>query len=465
MEILVVAGELAPFVVDTAAGDSVASLTKTLRQAGHGVTAVVPHSVAFAEQGLLVARRLTPLVLPDGTEVTVFESQLASGARLYLFDDGAEHTSDVRRYGLVCRAAVALAREQERMGNGFDVAHLHDWPAALAAVELAHEPELALATVLTIHDGARQGLVPTRELSEFGPPFDPDEWDYASSDDTVSLLAAGVQYADAITTVSARYAEELRDEGQFGAVAAAIAACDKPVVGIENGIDYALFNPATDPALPSHYSAEDVANKGRCKTALVRQLELELELDRPLIGVRGELSAEAGFDLLLEALPRLLKGNVTVVISGEAQGALRDDLLALRRRYPDKLGQIEAPTEADLRRVVAAADLVICPARHQACSSAPRIAQRYGAVPVARASGGTLDMVVDCDAALETGTGFLYTDATASELLKAVQRGLSATVSPAWAALRRRVMRLDVGWDRPARRYLQVYQEAVRSRS
>jgi starch synthase len=478
MNILVVAAELSPYAGDTPAAESIASLVKALRQVGHAVTVALPRYPGFEAQGLLAACRLTPLLLANGSQVSVCDGQLASGAHLVLFDvpelfaragvygdASGDYPDNVHRFGLLSQAAAALVREFARRGHKPHVVHLHDWPAALAAAALAQDPDLEVATVLTIHDARRQGETDPQQLDDQGLALEPSIRELLLDGSRAIVLRAGVYCADALTTVSTRYAEQLRTEAYGGAVAAAIASCDKPVVGIENGIDYAVYNPATDPALVSHFTAADVSNKGRSKAALIRELGLDLDPERPLVIAIGSPTRNGGFDVLADAAAAVLKGDVTLVVAGNGDAAIAERLAALRPVHPETFAYLQRPHEATVRRLYAAADLAIAPARHEPCDPVPLLAQRYGAVPIARASGGTVDTVVDCDAALETGTGFLYDRDSGQALLGAVQRAVAAVRLPAWPRLRRRVMTKDLSWDRPARRYLAVYQQAIRARA
>ncbi len=473
-----VSAELSPYARETPAADSVASLTKTLRQVGEDVTLALPRYPGFEAQGLLLARRLSPVVLEDGTEFSVFDGQLPSGARLVLFDapesfqrsgifgeEGKEYADNVKRMSLFAQATVTWLRERVREGQGFDVVHLHDFAAAPVAAALSADSGVPIPSVLTIHDVRRQGDFSARELAVVRPLSEPGLAECFKLGSRLNLLKAGIQCADMLTTVSATYAEQLRTEELAGALAKVIAERDPPVVGIENGIDFAAYNPATDSALASHYTAEDISNKGRCKTAVIRQAGLELETDRPLVTASGELTREHGFDLVADAAASLLKGYVSLVVAGIPGAGTKRKLAAARKHFPETFAAIESVDDALLRRLVAGADLVICADETQPFYSVPLIAQRYGALPVARAVGSARDTLVDCDAALETGTGFAFRERSGEALLAAVQRGLAAMRSPAWPALRRRVMRRDLGWDRPTRRYLQVYRQAAASRA
>ncbi len=434
-----VAAELAPYARATDAADAVPALAKALRQLGHGVTVALPRYPGFEEHGLFVARRLS--ALPVGSSgITVFDGQLASGVELVLFDgpglfDRAgvfgdrtgEYSDNDKRFAFLAQAAAALVRQRSEQNKPFAVVHAHDWPGALAIAELGPG---APPAVLTIHDVRRRG----------------------------AALKAGLAVASAVTTVSPTYARSFSDPEHVGSLAAAFEALREPVVGIGHGIDYAVYNPATDPVLDARYDAEDAANKARTKGATLRHLGLELELLRPLVVLAGELSHEHGTDLVLEALPELMKYDLALVIAGKGED-YDSALASARQDYPETFAYVPNLDDATFRRLNAAADIVLAPARYEPASTGPMIAARYGAVPVAHASGGYLDSVVDCDPELETGTGFLFESPTADSLLSAVSRALSAYANEAgFNRLRRRLMRLDSSWDRPARRYVRTYQ-------
>jgi starch synthase len=329
------------------------------------------------------------------------------------------------------QAAAALVRQRAEQNKPFAVVHAHDWPGALAIAELGTG---APPTVLTIHDVRRQG----------------------------AALKAGLAAAGAVTTVSPTYARSFSvAEHVGGSLSAAFEGLREPVVGISHGIDYAVYNPATDPVLDARYDAEDAANKARTKGAMLRHLGLELDLSRPLVVLAGELSREHGTDLVLDALPELMKYDVALVIAGKGED-FDAALAAARQEYPETFAYVPSLDDATFRRLNAAADVVLAPARYEPASTGPMIAARYGAVPVAHASGGYLDTVVDCDPELETGTGFLFESPTADSLLSAVGRALTAYANEAgFNRLRRRLMRLDSSWDRPARRYLRTYQRLI----
>jgi starch synthase len=478
MDILMVAAELAPYVRQTDAADAVASLAKALRQLGHDVTVALPRYPGLEAGGLLVARRLTPLPLPSGGEVTVLDGQLSSGVRVVLFDapvlferpgvygEGEEDYPDnAKRFGLLSEAAGALVRQRAQQGQAFDVLHLHDWPAALVPLSLRRLPGPILPSLLTIHDVTRQGSFPLRDLDALGVPRELVEGDGLVLGGKINVLFCGVTFADAITTVSPSYAEEMLREDLSGGLAPTLAACGKPIIGITNGVDYAHCNPATDAALVSRYDAEDASNKGRSKTKLLMELGFELEPDRPLVAALGLLTHEKGFDIVCNAIPGLLKQDVLLLIAGRGPDAMVSRLQAACSGFAESSALLRDPDDATLHRIYAAADFVLAPSRHEPCGVVQQFGQRYGALPVVTTAGGFKDTVVDSDAQFETGTGFVFDELTPRGLNGALARGLAAYNSPIWPRLRRRVMRLDLSWDRPARRYLQVYRQTLAAKA
>lgn len=477
MEILMVAAELSPYARAGETADAVAALSRMLVQLGHEVTVALPRYGSFEDQGLLVARRLTPLRIASGESVTVFDGQLGSGVKIALFDapelfakpgvygdgdqehPGNDYADNARRFALLAQAAAALAAQRAAQGQAFDVAHLHDWPGALAAIALA-QADVPLPKVLTVHDLRRDGAFPARELANLGINESLNTEAGVRLGSQISVLRGGVQMADVVTTVSPTFARDLAAPTFGGALAPVFEARVEELHGILPGLDYAIHNPTTDTALPSRYNAENAANKGTCKTALVRKLELDFEPRRPLLAVLGPFTEERGGELVLQAVRRLVDRDVNVVVAGTGSRALLDALKSSELESRDNYAVLPEHDGAAERQLLAAADLLLAPPCYDPGASLVRRAQRYGAAPVALARGGVCDAVVDCDTDLETGTGFLYGEPDVDSILGAVGRALAACGSLAWPRLTRRLLRLDLSWESPARRYLKVYKNA-----
>lgn len=461
-----VTAELGPQARATVAGDSVAALSKALRQLGHTVSVALPRYPSHESSGLLLARRLSPLVIEPSLEVTVLDGQLASGVSLVLFDapafaeqrpifaaaGSAEAESDGARSALLCRAVEALVRERRAVGKPPDVIHLHDWPAApLSALP---REEGSPPCVFTVHDARPEPSFDPRTLGLLGQAAYDER---ALSGGRLSPLRLGLAAAAVATTVSSGYAHEL-EAGDLGPL---LRTRPTPLAGVLDGLDYAIYNPATDSALEARYDAEDPSNKARSKTALSRALELELDVERPLLVVLLNKDGSES-KLVLSAIARMLEQDLAVVAAGAGaqDDSIRSALATLRSEHPGDFGIVERSDEPELRRLMASADFVLTARRGVPCAYEELCAQRYGAVPIAHASGGVTDVVVDVDAELETGSGLCYDELTEVALVGVVERALSAYGHPQFPALRRRLLRRDVGWDRAARRYVQIYRQA-----
>jgi starch synthase len=494
MDILFVATELGPYVKVGGLADVTASLTKALRGLGHKVTIVLPRFPVFEASGLLVARRLTPLKLTldraasRTVEVTLYDGRLASQVDLVLVDAapqgkslfdrpgvygerGEDYPDNAQRFAILSRAAVELARLRAETTTPFDVIHCHDWPTALVPAFLRDlrrdVPALAATrSVMTIHNLSHQGVFPKELLPELGLDWDAFSIDGIEFYGGLNVLKHGILCADAVTTVSDSYARDIQTEAHGAKLDGVLRARGASLLGILNGVDYGVWNPATDSALPTRYDAQDLTGKARCRGALQRELGLPLDLEAPLVVNVGRIVPQKGIDALVPAIPRLLAStDAQVVVAGDGDPGVMAMLEDAAGRSHGRMVFVRAASEALVHRLLAAADLVLVPSRYEPCGLVQMYAQRYGAVPVATATGGIVDTIVDCDARLETGTGFLFNDVTPSGILAALERAIAARgayARDAWPALVRRVMRLDRGWERPARRYEQVYRSLTR---
>ena len=460
-----VCSELDPIVKVGQVGDSVAALARTLSRLGHKVTVALPRYPAIEESGLMLARRLTPLPIEVGgerIEATLFDARLGSGVELMLIDlpkvFGAEMGAgdEGRRFGLFSRAIAALLEARQVGGTPFDVVHAHDWPTALVPY-LSRKRGLEVRTVLTVHDGRQQGRFPRAVIESVG--LDPVDFHPSGPLEfygDVCFLKAGVLSADAVTTVSPSYAETLQT--QADGLEGVFRSRGDDLHGILDGIDYGRFSPSTDPHIAARYDAEDVSNKGRCKAALLHELDLPLEPERPLVGFFGRLDEEGGADVLARSLAAIARTGARLVIAGEGDdelSALLEDACSGMEEDALFLGKITDPAQ---HRLVAASDAVLVTSRFEPCGTWQQYGQRYGAVPIAHAVGGLRDTIVDCDAHCETGTGFLFGELEPEAVAGAVGRAVAAMQTPRWAVLRRRVMRLDRSWESPARRYAKLYR-------
>lgn len=477
MEILFVTSEVAPFSQATGLADVCGALPKALRGLGHKVTVLSPLYSHIDPAARSLARRLMKIEVQLGGKriaCELYDGRTPGGVDLlflgheelfrrvpHIYGAGDAYALDAQRFALLSLGALELLKKREPR---FDVLHAHDWPAALSVFMAKRDPALAaLPSVLTIHDLAQQGSFPKATMDSLGLSWDlftPDGLEFYG---LLNMLKGGVLAADRVTTVSPTYAREIRTaEGGHG-LDGVLRARGKDVLGILDGVDVAVWNPATDAALPSRFDPIDLAGKARCKTELQGALGLPQRADLPLIGASGRLTPARGFDLLAKALPQVLRNDVQLVVhaAGEGDADLREVYAELASRWPDRVAVLSGD-ESAVHRVLGSSDLFVVPSRTEPSGHLQRYAHRYGSLPICRRTGGQVDTVIDADAKLESGSGFLYDDETPQALLGAIRRGLAAfTLKGPFDAMRRRVMRIDHSWERSARLYEALYRELL----
>jgi starch synthase len=464
MDILLVSSEFAPWVQYSGVAEVVASFSKTLKQVGHSVSVVVPHSHVYEEAGLLLARRLTPLKIDGQDGLTVFDTQLTSGVGLTLVSLGSEINGqgDARSAALFAQAVAALIKERHELSLRTDIVHVHDWFGGLVALALEILDGPRPPVVFTIYDVDQKGNVSLSNgaKAELGPMRDMPQLSVGRE---LNILAAAIRTASCVTTVSDAYAEMLRDPLVSGSLAQVVNELKQPMLGIPGGIDYARYNPAIDPLLVARYDAEDFSQKGTCKTALQRELGLELDLKCPMMFVPGSLRDDLGGQLIVGSLSNMLDQPLSVVVSAHPNDSaeMADAVRRLAQQWPKQLTLLPTDSPQGRHRALSAADFVLLTAQQSPLDSGHLLAQRYGALPIAIRTGHYASSLVDCDAKLETGSAFLFDEPSIAALTGAVARAVTAWGRPEFDRLRRRTMRQDLGWERPARRMLQVYRQIL----
>jgi starch synthase len=478
LSVLHVASEVAPFSKTGGLGDVAAALPRALARAGATVRVVTPRYRTIDPRTHVLARRLTPLSVTLGAQtesIGLFEGTLPGGVvpvtfldhALYdrdgLYGDGAkDYPDNGRRFALLCRAALELCHRNDWWP---DVVHAHDWQAGLAILLAARGAVAGRPiprTVFTVHNLAFQGLVDKTILDEVGISadlFTPAGLEFYGK---VSLLKAGLAYADRITTVSPRYAREIQTPELGAGLDGFLRERAAKIVGILNGIDTDVWSPERDPMIPARFDAIDRTGKTACKAALQREVGLPVRPNVPLIGSVSRLTEQKGFDLIAQAHDELGRLDAQFVFLGAGEARYQSALEDLARRYPTKFALRIAYDEPLAHRIEAGSDLFLMPSRFEPCGLNQLYSLRYGTLPIVRSTGGLDDSVVDYDDRSATGTGFKFTDYGAEALLRTIRRGLAVYQRKReWHDLVGRVMGLDYGWDRSARLYLELYQKLV----
>ena len=402
----------------------------------------------------------------DGYRLRLVDHPPAFDREGFYGDATGDYPDNAWRFGLFCRAALEVLRAED---PPVDVIHLHDWhtgPVALLRdAELRDDPVVGRAAILlTIHNLAYHGWVPRDRLGQLGRT--PGDGIVPADAEGIDLLRAGIQRAELANTVSPGFAAEaLTPEFGMGLDADLRAKGDR-FFGILNGLDSALWDPATDADLAAPYSAADRAGKAACRRDLLARVGLDPDDAGPVISMIGRLDPQKGFDLLAAAAPTLVAWGVRLVVLGsgspEQLAGLR--ALAATAAKPARIALIERFDRALARQIYAGTDGFVMPSRFEPCGTGQMIALRYGTPPIVRSTGGLRDTVVDVSASPGGGTGFRFDEASPEALIEACRRFFEwyEPGGARWEALLDRGMAVDFDWrTRSAPAYLAAYERAV----
>jgi starch synthase len=473
--VLLIGSEARPFSKTGGLADVLGALPPALANLGWEVTLAVPCYRGVTSGSL--AERFSVTVGGYAREIGFYETALAEGARAVLVDcpelfdreglygfDGGDYPDNPRRFAMLVRAALEFA---SRRDAGPSIVHAHDWQAALAPVYLktlyASHPALGgTATIFTIHNLAFQGIFEPDWLPRLDLGWDQFTTDRMEYWHRISFMKGAIVYADTITTVSSRYAQEIQTPELGFGFDGILRARTADVVGILNGIDARDWDPARDRFLPRPFSMADLTGKSAVKEALLAEYGLPVTdetLKRPLVGMVSRMVDQKGFDLiaaLAHDLPRL---DATFTVLGTGEARYQDFWTALATSYPDRIAARIGFDERLAHLIEGGADIFLMPSQFEPCGLNQMYSLKYGTVPVVREVGGLADTVTPRN-------GFLFQDYTPEALLDALTRALAAYGNRRkWRALQLAGMREDHSWDRSAREYVKIYERALKRAS
>jgi starch synthase len=374
-------------------------------------------------------------------------------------DDRGDYPDNHFRFAFLARAALEAL---PMIGEKRYVLHAHDWHTALAPVYLrtvlaGQEPYDQTAAVLTVHNAGYQGHFGPEVLPAVGLPASLQHWSRMEWYGHINWLKGGLVYSDFVGTVSRTHAHELRTPvGGFGLHDAFISLGDR-LVGIRNGIDLSVWDPAKDPDIPAHYNRDDLAGKAKCKADLQKAVGLPIDSTVPLFGMTARLVAQKGFDIILgDGLLNRLPAQF--IFLGEGDRRYRDALARVANELPDRVVAVFDFTEEREHRLLAGADLLLMPSLYEPCGLTQMRAQVYGALPVVRRVGGLADTVED------QVTGFAFDEYSPAGLERAIRRAIATFEDKeAWREHQMEAMSRDFGWKESSDRYVTIYRRALES--
>jgi starch synthase len=486
VNILYVCTEVYPLLKTGGLADVSAALSAALRDLGCDVRLLLPGFAPIAAGfvadgpplklsatgGPEIVRTLkpAPTLLPGTLATTGQPAYLLDAPALYHRDGGPyldaqgnEWPDNAQRFALLAWAAAGLGCGGDPSWRP-DVVHAHDWHAGLAPLYLQ---QLAgsgprPATVFTVHNLAYQGLFGPDTMAPLGLAPSLFRFDGVESHGHVSFMKAGLQFADAITTVSPRYAREIMTPEQGCGLDGVLRYRADQLTGILNGVDYAVWNPASDPLAPAAYDHDRLAGKALAKRDLQRLLGLAERPDALLFGAVTRLSEQKGLHLLPEVLDELVAAGGQLVVLGSGDAGIEAAVAAAVARHPGQAVLRRGYDEALAHRIFAGADVVLVPSRFEPCGLTQLYALRYGALPLVHGVGGLADTVIDASAqalAAQTACGFVFHDFSPDGLRGAIRRAFDLYRRPVdWAAVQTHAMRLRFNWRDAAQAYLGLYR-------
>jgi starch synthase len=483
LRICFVTSETTPYAKTGGLADVSGALLKFLHALGHDMRLFMPAYASISRERfpLEPVDALQNLTLQLGSYRYQFSvltpSALDAHGIVYLIDcpecydraglyttDGDEH----RRFLLLTHAAFLCC---QRLKFQPQIMHFNDWHSAAGTLlkRTVYSWDRLFAqtrTVLTVHNIGYQGVIGAGSLAELIPERDVGLLDQrALADGHINLLGTGIAHADLITTVSPTYAREIQTP-EFGmGLDGALRARSASVIGILNGVDYDDWDPRHDRFLPEHFDAATVAVKLQLKHSLQQRLGLHDAAGTALIGIVSRLAEQKGFDLLLEALPRLMAArdfNLVVLGSGEAR--YESFFVRLQQLFPTRVHFHAGYSDELAHWIEGASDMFLMPSRYEPCGLNQMYSLRYGTVPIVRRTGGLADSVHHFDARSGEGTGIVFNDYDAGAVIWAVGTALDLLLNGvAWRRLVRNCMAQDFSWSGQVPRYVEAYERLLLS--
>jgi len=479
LSILVAASEAAPLAQAGGLGDVVGSLPPVFRDMGHRVAVVLPAYRHILEKippfepaakGLpirlgrlnLTADILMGELCPGVPAYLVRRDEFFDRAQLYGSSQG-EYIDNWERYIFFSRSIPALC---EAIGFIPDVILANDWQTGLVMALLEQGVLPQTAGVFAIHNLGYLGLVPPERTEYIGLPEKYYRMEGLEYFGQMSLLKAGIVYAQQVVTVSPTYAREIQMPEYGLGMAGLMYSVRDRLHGILNGVDYKIWNPATDQNIATNYSPRDLAGKVSCKKELLKEMGLPNDLsERPLIGMVTRLFDQKGCRLVAEAAEELFALDLGLVLLAAGEVSYQQLFTEIQAQHPRQFGLKLGFDPVLSHKIFAGCDMFLMPSLYEPCGLTQMFSLKYGTIPIVRATGGLQDTVIDPNEAHSPGTGFKFDRFHKDDLIAAVHRAIEAFKNrKIWQAMMRKAMAQDFSWAHSAKEYIDVFEQAVASK-
>ena len=482
MHIAFVASECVPYSKTGGLADVVGALPRALAALGHQVSVYLPrYRQTKLTDPQTVVRSITIPFDDKHRFCSVVSGGYQSGVRYYFveyppyFDretlygtPSGDYTDNAERFTLFCRAVL----EASKILGVPHVFHCHDWQSALVPVLLRSlykdDPAFRdVSTVLTIHNIGYQGLFSSEILPLLMLPWDLFTMDKLEYYGQVNFLKGALKDADAITTVSKKYSQEIQTAEYGFGLDGVLRERAAVVTGILNGVDYDEWSPQTDGYIVARFKADDLFGKPKCKADLLETFGLdEVNIKLPVIGIVSRFAGQKGFDLISQIMDRLAREELILVVLGSGEKLYEEMFARMAKQFPTKIALKITYDNKIAHKIEAGADMFLMPSRYEPCGLNQIYSLKYGTVPIVRATGGLDDTIDPWDARAATGTGFKFTEYSGEALLAAIKNALqSFRDQTSWQKLMKNGMAKDFSWSASAKEYVKVYDRVRKLRT
>jgi len=477
--ILYISSEAFPLIKTGGLGDVAGSLPAALLKQSQDVRLVLPAYPEVLKKTKKLKKRasteyynLTTDIIETrlpGTQVIVWlvdcPSLFNRPGGPYTDQHGHSWEDNALRFAVLCHAAVDIALNKHQLNWQADIVHCNDWQSGLVPALLSLQPKRP-ATIFTIHNLAYQGIFDQQTFVNLHLPQELWHINGLEFYNQLSFIKGGLAYADKITTVSPKYAQEiLQSEYGYG-LDGLLSHRAEHLSGILNGIDEKLWNPGTDNYLAHKYNRRTLSKKPLNKTDLQSEFSLKVDSSIPMIGMVSRLVDQKGLDIILQSLPTLLTKRLQIVILGTGETFFEIQLSKWMKHHPEKLKVIIGYDESLAHRIEAASDMYLMPSTFEPCGLNQLYSLRYGTLPIVTPVGGLADTVIDASEKNinnKKANGFVLEKKSAIALLATIQYALTLFKKPeAWQQMQLTAMSCDFSWKRSAEKYIDLYHQVIK---
>ena len=478
MKIVLVASEVVPFAKTGGLADVAGALPKALAKKGVSVSVIMPYYSSISAKQFKIKPTKTKVrvkILDQEVEGKIYKTTTEDNINVYFIEQPkyfdrkelyqtkeGDFKDNAERFSFFSKAAIETILALKLK---CDVIHCNDWQTSLIPVYLkttySNNKQLkGVKTLLTIHNLGYQGVFWHMDMPFLGLDWSLFTFDKLEFYGKINFLKGGIVFADAISTVSKKYAQEILSPEYGCGLENALKQRAHDIYGILNGIDYTDWDPKTDKFIPKKFTLSNLSGKESCKSELQKRFKLPLKKNVPVIGIVSRLAAQKGFDLLENAIPTIMEKDVQVVVLDTGETRYHELFEIFSKKYPTKMGVALTFNNAIAHLIEAGSDMFLMPSRYEPCGLNQMISMKYGTTPIVRATGGLDDSVIPFNFKTLKGNGFKFNNYDSNDMILSINQAIIGFHNKKiWKTLVKNDMNEDFSWDRSAKEYIALYKK------